>query len=85
MCGARESCQAVCSSDGVCVCRGSCGTEGQIGFFSGCCPGLVEVTYYQDTTSCTNPAGASLIVCTACGDQSCGLGENRCNCPKDCP
>ena len=84
-CGMRESCQSVCSPDGTCVCRGSCGTEGQIGFFKGCCPGLVEIFYYQDTTSCTNPPGAGLVVCTTCGDKICGLGENRCNCPQDCP
>ena len=25
---------------------------------------------------------AKMVVCTACGGQSCGLGENRCNCPQ---
>ena len=24
------------------------------------------------------------FVCTKCGDGNCGLGENYCNCPKDC-
>jgi hypothetical protein len=84
-CGTRESCQSVCSPGGECVCLGSCMTEGQIGFFRGCCPGLVEVYYYQDTASCTNPPGSGLYVCTSCGDQICGLGENHCNCPQDCP
>jgi hypothetical protein len=24
-------------------------------------------------------------VCTKCGNRRCGIGENKCNCPKDCP
>ena len=24
------------------------------------------------------------MVCTACGNKQCGLGENKCNCPTDC-
>ena len=83
-CAALESCMSVCSPGGGCVCKGSCVAEGQVSAFRGCCPGLVQVAYYQDTTSCTNPEGAGFIVCTACGDQKCGLGENPCNCPEDC-
>jgi hypothetical protein len=83
-CAARESCMSVCSPGGGCVCKGSCVAEGQVSIFRGCCPGLVQVFYYQDTTTCTNPEGAGFIVCTACGDQKCGLGENLCNCPEDC-
>jgi hypothetical protein len=30
----------------------------------------------------TNPP--SVLICAACGDGMCGVGENRCNCPADC-
>jgi len=26
-----------------------------------------------------------MFVCVRCGDGICGIGENRCNCPADCP
>ncbi len=51
-----------------------------------CCQGLVEVGCSEPDPStgvCTACAGATY--CTACGDGTCGLGENECRCPDDCP
>ncbi|MFH2028961.1 MAG: LamG-like jellyroll fold domain-containing protein [Nanoarchaeota archaeon] len=49
-----------------------------------CCDKLVSI-------SCDNPdeEGNCMLCkgafyCTKCGDGACGLGENKCNCPKDC-
>ena len=51
-----------------------------------CCAGLTDVgcdTYDAGAGQCVLCAGASY--CTACGDGVCGLGENQCRCPADCP
>jgi hypothetical protein len=52
-----------------------------------CCGALVRVDSSAPASdgSCepTNPP--SVKVCAACGDGACGSGENRCNCPEDCP
>ena len=49
-----------------------------------CCPGL-------DTIDNSFPGvggGCDVIldsaICAYCGDGTCGLGENYCNCPADC-
>ena len=83
-CGIIEHCPSVCDSSGVCVCMGTCMTEGQIGLFGGCCSGLTQVLYYPLVATCADPSGAASYVCTVCGDNTCGLGENHCNCPHDC-
>ncbi|MBN2497333.1 MAG: hypothetical protein JXR96_22270 [Deltaproteobacteria bacterium] len=52
-----------------------------------CCPGLVsirEAVYDPKTGACSFPR-CPCFVCTRCGDGKCGQGENKCNCPKDCP
>ena len=82
-----------CSSDHKCV--PDCVQEGQT--FSpdngiACCEGLgarphFEVNYdvYCDMDECCflcEPTGS--LVCTVCGDDVCGPGENGCNC-EDCP
>jgi hypothetical protein len=51
-----------------------------------CCPGL-------GTISCESPDGdgncpgscAGATICANCPDGNCGPGENKCNCPADCP
>lgn len=50
-----------------------------------CCPGLkpVPATISDGLGGCLSP-NCPCYVCTHCGDLSCGLGENGCNCPKDC-
>ncbi|MBP7124950.1 hypothetical protein KBD49_01110 [Myxococcota bacterium] len=49
-----------------------------------CCPGLALVPCDRpdDAGACQACEGAA--ICTRCGDGTCGTGENRCNCPKDC-
>ena len=55
-----------------------------------CCPGLAPIDYALETQ---DPQGnwecqyvdCLCYVCAACGDGSCGEGENHCNCPVDCP
>jgi len=79
VCGIIEHCPSVCDSSGVCVCMGTCMTEGQIGLFGGCCSGLTQVLYYPFVAMCADPSGAASYVCTVCGDNACGLGENHCN------
>jgi hypothetical protein len=62
-----------------------------------CCPGLTTISacieeeiceigedgQLQCETSCACP-NCLCYVCTYCGDDKCGKGENSCNCPKDC-
>jgi hypothetical protein len=43
---------------------------------AGCCEGLVRKQV------CDAPP--SVIVCTRCGNGTCGPGEDTCNCPVDC-
>lgn len=50
-----------------------------------CCPGLSAVAATgPGGAGCTRIAPPSVQVCVRCGDGTCGAGENRCNCPKDC-
>lgn len=51
-----------------------------------CCPGLVVINPVQPNTegNCPSPM-IGVSVCTKCGNGICGLGENKCNCPADCP
>ena len=50
-----------------------------------CCTGLTATNYSWMSTrrECTGGENSS-FVCARCGDGSCGTGENKCNCPKDC-
>ena len=74
-----------CGEDG---CE-ACITEGETGAVvptsPDCCPGLVSVSCDAPTYGgqCEGCDGAFL--CTNCGDDNCGTGENFCNCPDDCP
>jgi hypothetical protein len=51
-----------------------------------CCFGLLPLSMIpvDEDGQCgiALPCG---FVCTKCGDGDCGLGENHCNCEKDCP
>ncbi len=54
-----------------------------------CCPGLTQIydtwpEYSDGDYSCIVNIVAG-YVCTQCGDGICGIGENVCNCPEDCP
>ena len=60
-----------------------CILEGEQGVI-GCCEGLTPV-------SCADVVNGECLEaycgnrCTKCGNGECGLGENWCNCPADCP
>jgi len=63
-----------------------CTEEGQIRI-SGtdspeCCVGLTEILNSQPP-NCIELNHNT--ICTKCGNKTCGLGENYCNCPNDCP
>ncbi len=68
---------------------GECTPEGGMNYFGKppCCEGLTQVPNYAVAESnplqciATNDGSG---VCTKCGDGKCGIGENVCNCPKDC-
>ena len=47
-----------------------------------CCEGLVQVALTVDKQECASAPDAN--VCAKCGDGTCGLGEDTCNCPADC-
>ena len=52
-----------------------------------CCPGLVKAFDCfpdDDTGNCICPL-CPCYVCIKCGDGECGIEENICNCPEDCP
>jgi hypothetical protein len=76
---------------------GSCNAAG-VGFDAKiecalCCDGLTRATPMIETDDafdgypkgCGPTAPPSWFVCIACGDGKCGAGENRCECPEDCP
>lgn len=70
---------------------GRCTAEGQSleakDICSVCCSGLTRVESSApggDGGACVPTDFPSVFRCTACGDGTCGLGENRCNCPADC-
>lgn len=47
-----------------------------------CCEGLTPVRGSLNSSAvCDN----STKTCTRCGDGTCGVGEDWCNCPSDCP
>ncbi len=49
-----------------------------------CCAGLTEIFDFATIyTDCSSPSNGTMI-CAKCGDGICGLGENKCNCSKDC-
>ena len=56
-----------------------------------CCAGLTPDDGYTKPDAqgnCPKPLPRQLPVketCIKCGDGTCGIGENYCNCPKDCP
>ena len=74
-----------------------CIEEGGRGYFGKdeCCSGLTSLLRWTicdtpgdkrgcDENGCFPPPPDGSFICTKCGDKICGLGENRCNCPKDC-
>ena len=74
-----------------------CIEEGGRGYWGEdeCCSGLTSLSRWTicDTpgdkrgcneNGCFPPPPDGSFICTKCGDKICGLGENRCNCPKDC-
>ena len=60
-----------------------------------CCPGLTRIEAEKPVQAllpgspetrmeCRREGPPDIKICTACGDGRCGVGENRCNCPRDC-
>jgi len=76
--------------DGECA-GGKCKGEGEsympwVEPDAQCCPGLVvadDCCFPDEAGVCQCGDGCG-VVCTACGDDACGPGENMCNCPADC-
>jgi hypothetical protein len=99
LCCAKNSGNECCAGEkqGFCFEYGgiyqACRTEGEE--YEGkvtcahCCEGLgaaqsADVTSLEgEALKCSVPP-VSLLRCVHCGDGTCGLGENRCNCPQDC-
>jgi hypothetical protein len=51
-----------------------------------CCAGLTPLNPSgPGEFGVCNPPMAGASVCALCGNGFCGLGENECNCPQDCP
>lgn len=74
--------------DGTIDCP-DCVVEGEIGsaFLPvNCCPGLLPATVSEVLPDNSCMSISDVYVCIQeCGDDNCGLGENKCNCPLDCP
>jgi len=64
----------------------ACAKEGEKSYFGNpsCCdlPAIPNTKVIDGQCSVPVPDGSQ--ICANCGDGSCGVGENRCNCPKDC-
>ncbi|MDD5026753.1 MAG: hypothetical protein PHH13_05285 [Candidatus Peribacteraceae bacterium] len=85
LCGAGEN-RCNCKAD----CPMECLLEGETGSAVlnslPCCEGLkgAPVSFPGPEGSCS----VSIMeqhICIRCGNGECGKGENRCNCPEDCP
>lgn len=69
--------------------KGSCTTEGEsysvVPDYLPCCEGLKPISCERPDNSGHCPPGCvGAAYCTKCGDNNCGKGENKCNCPEDC-
>jgi len=50
-----------------------------------CCAGLAKISCsVPDSVGACPPGCVGSVVCSNCGDATCGPGENKCNCPQDC-
>ncbi len=49
-----------------------------------CCGDLVEISCDAPNAQSVCEECEGTFFCAACGDDSCGAGENPCNCPQDC-
>ncbi len=59
-----------------------CKTVGETG--GSCCGGLIlsNIFYNENLSVCEH---LYIPICIRCGDGKCGLEEDKCNCPQDCP
>jgi hypothetical protein len=63
-----------------------------LNFHNVCAPGLVAGNKIWAGTGTGSFSGGCFFtecdceqyICISCGDGRCGVGEDRCNCPKDC-
>jgi hypothetical protein len=80
---------------GRCIGEGAVFDAKEVAYGLNCCSGLDRLDLVDSTDGASRypglPSGCdfsgpvSLKLCARCGDGTCGDGENRCNCPKDCP
>lgn len=80
---------ATCQADAVPVPAATCLTEGTITAVTPttkpCCTGLTGIVFARRNSLGLCEQSQGTLVCTKCGDGVCGgLGENVCNCPRDC-
>ncbi|MCW5833941.1 MAG: hypothetical protein KIS78_16190 [Labilithrix sp.] len=83
--GRSATCFPYGGARGRCVAAG--GTLEAKDICSICCPGLARLATEAptgDAGACEDQAPPSVFLCAACGDGTCGAGENACNCPADC-
>ena len=67
----------------------ACAGEGEVIAGPGsCCEGLSRVDFYKGSMirlDACELEGKGRATCVRCGNGRCGMGENACNCPADCP
>ena len=49
-----------------------------------CCEGLQPINAEAPRDGTCQSFAPDANICAKCGDGSCGVGENRCNCASDC-
>ncbi|MBW1809525.1 MAG: dockerin type I repeat-containing protein [Deltaproteobacteria bacterium] len=87
-CGFISKCPSRCGDENYCVCIEDCVGEGE--GFEGeptgdeCCQGLTAIVYAEYFEGQCLFVDCLCFVCTFCGDNQCGPGENPCNCAQDC-
>ncbi len=87
--GVDDDCDDLIDEDGVC--DQPCVPEGggvsvvlEYPEPSECCAGLTQISCdYPQDGQCATAVGCAYR-CTYCGNGTCGLAENKCNCPEDC-
>lgn len=78
-----QSCPQDCVAQPACVSEG--GSIPVIPNAPSCCANLSPIGCDRpDAGGNCQPGCVGATICAKCGDNTCGPGENKCNCPQDC-
>jgi cysteine-rich repeat protein len=80
-----DGCSSICEIEEEQECIPEGGSGPVIPDGMSCCLGLVSIGCdVPDQSGICSQGCVGAFYCTMCGDDVCGAGENKCNCPEDC-